>query len=176
MLLNGYLHSTFKGFGFGQENLLHTVMFAFGYFVSELCPFDCFMLILYINSCTLHNTVTIQDSFMKFYRNMYYVKMVCRKRDDCSPSLTFQVMPLDFLNSCMRHNSVTIRDIFMHFIRMRIRSERSVAYNKVWFWLHHFRVLSLWFFALILYIHSCTLHDNLVTVRDVFLQLYRKVY
>ena len=38
--------------------MLGTVMVAFGFSLSGLCPFDCFfMLILYIHSCKQHDSV-----------------------------------------------------------------------------------------------------------------------
>ena len=38
--------------------MLGTEIVAFGFFLSELCPFDCvFMPILYIHSCKQHDSV-----------------------------------------------------------------------------------------------------------------------
>ena len=54
------------------------VVVTFRYFVLELWPFDCFMLILCnFQSCIPHNSVTICDIFMKFNRNMYLIKTIC---------------------------------------------------------------------------------------------------
>ena len=58
-----------------------TILIAFVFFVSELWSFDCFMLILCnLHSCTLHNSLTIHDIFMQFYRNVFYVKTMCLSR------------------------------------------------------------------------------------------------
>ena len=47
--------------------------------ISELWPFDSvFMLILCnLHSCTLHNSLTVHEISMEFYRNVYKVKLMC---------------------------------------------------------------------------------------------------
>ena len=55
----GYLHEVLKECISGQENVSHTIMVAFAFFVSELRPFD-FVLCLFL-SCTLYNSFTVHD-------------------------------------------------------------------------------------------------------------------
>ena len=73
-----------------------TIMVACHFFVSELWPFDCFVLILCnFNFCTPHNSIIYQDIFMKFYRNVYKVKttIVC-----------LQVLPFDYFFHFFKKN------------------------------------------------------------------------
>ena len=59
-----------------------TITVAFAFFVSELWNFDCVCICMVIwsnlHSCTLHNSHTVHDIFMQFYRNVYKVKTMCR--------------------------------------------------------------------------------------------------
>ena len=48
------------------------------YSVSKLSPCDCLFFIFPKNSCTPHNLVNVWDSYLKLYRNVYQVKIVCR--------------------------------------------------------------------------------------------------
>ena len=52
------VHAILKGCLFGQDDMLGTVVVAFGFFLSELCPVDCaFMPILNKHSCKQHDSV-----------------------------------------------------------------------------------------------------------------------
>ena len=67
----------------GQDEVLHTIMITFHYFVSELLNFDCFCLLILCNFhfCIPHNSVIVWDIFMKLHRNVYQVKMMGRLQE-----------------------------------------------------------------------------------------------
>ena len=59
-----------------------TIMVTVSFFVSELWPFNCFILIFCnLHSCTLHNSLTVHDIFMQFYRNVNMVKIMCHMQE-----------------------------------------------------------------------------------------------
>ena len=52
----------------GQDKVLHKIMVTLHFFISELWPFCCFMLILcHFHYCTPHNSITTCDTFKKFF-------------------------------------------------------------------------------------------------------------
>ena len=53
----------------------HTILDSFHCFVSELWPFDCFVMIILckFQACTPHNLGTVWNIFIKCYSNMYKV-------------------------------------------------------------------------------------------------------
>ena len=54
----------------------------FCFFVYDLWPFNCVLGLLCVIYILVHyNSLTVHDSFMQFYRNVYYVKMMyCTKK------------------------------------------------------------------------------------------------
>ena len=63
--------------------MLRKITVAFAFFVLELWPFDCVCLLNLCNlhSCRLHNSLTVRDIFMQFYKNMYQVETMCRLQE-----------------------------------------------------------------------------------------------
>ena len=70
-------------------------------------------------------------------------------KNDCSPLLSFQVMPLwliFFQNSCTRHNSVTVKVTSCNFTGICIRSSRCVMHNNDYSPFLISQVMPLWLF------------------------------
>ena len=59
----GISSCNFKGMCIGSGNVAYIIMVNFGYFVTELGPFN-FLSSIPKHSCTLHDLVTVQNIFM----------------------------------------------------------------------------------------------------------------
>ena len=63
--------------------MLRKITVAFAFFVLELWPFDCVCMLILCNlpSFRLHNSLTVRDIFMQFYKNIYQVETMCRLQE-----------------------------------------------------------------------------------------------
>ena len=78
----GYLHETLQECDSGKANVSRTITVAFVAWFQSYDPLIVFMLILCnLQSCTLHNSFTVYDIFMQFYRNVNEVKTMCRAEE-----------------------------------------------------------------------------------------------
>ena len=129
-----------------------------------------------LHSCTLHNLLTVCGIFNQFYKNVYSLKTMCRTQKWLfAIFLASKLYNFDFFFkiSCTPNKSVTIWDIFIgmcNTIRLRWCVVRKNDCSPFF----SFQVMLLWLFFQFPQT-SCTPHNS-VTVWNIFMKLYRKVY